>query len=460
VNVVESPKPNRSRKRVVWQALFVVALLSITYLLWLRSQPERITAISSSTFREEPYKVSGGNLFTFVYGSPYINNNPGIQVQSLRDHSTRMLVLVDPQHQFYRHLLGSGASTTITPCLWSVVGEELYYAVEARSKNGFSPNQMPTPYSPRSLNTFLMPTNHPAAEEIADQTRIVVPQAPLPVQDVQFRRISLQGEASKEVVALRGESFILIGSQVFWIRPAVEETAQVTQGRDLRTQRAWLETTAHSDLMLTSLADGTTRCIRHGIPRDAGLTRVETGVTWGEVLPYPERSTRFYARASDGSVHALKFLTGRYMRLLLEFEGRFYWTDIRKNEADESQFPSNREVLMSSNLDGGDQREILNQVDKRSLEKIALSLYHGTLYCRFNELPAQDTDPPRGLLCRLSPEKTDPIEIVRKMPAGTDTTFLCEEGYLYFVWQDPAHRFLPFFRAGSPPALYRIPLDH
>ncbi|MCW3053618.1 MAG: hypothetical protein JWN14_2788, partial [Chthonomonadales bacterium] len=186
----------------------------------------------------------------------------------------------------------------------------------------------------------------------------------------------------------------------------------------------------------------------------------ETGVTWREVGPYPEKSVRFYARASDGAVSALKPLTDvRSPNPLRDFGGRFYWTEVR-HDGEEAALQTTHEVLMSANMDGTDVREILNKVEQRFLANIALSSYRGTLYCRLNELPMAETDAPRWFLCRLHPEKTDPIEIVRKMPSESDAAALCDGGYLYFVRQESKHSFLPPFQVTYTPALYRVPLDH
>jgi len=439
--------------------LFVVALLIAACLLWMRNQPERLITFSDTSYSPGYYKVSGDNLVLFASppSNPYATF--GIQVRSLKGHTTRTLVPADPQLQFYRPILSRGMMIEPGPCLWSIAAGELYYAVEARSQYGISPNEGPDP-PPGHYSTFLMASKGPTPAESREETRILISQAHLPVQAVQFREISLQGGSPREVVALRGENFIMIGNQVFWIRPQVEKTVQISRSRKPHGRNNWLETTAHSDLMLTSLTDGATRCIRHGIARNPGLRLMATGVVWAEFAPYPRKPNTFYARASDGSIHDLKTLSdARFPKPLLEFGGRIYWTDIR-HEAEESAFQTSHEVLMSCNLDGSDAREILNKVDQRFLDSIMLSAYHGGLYCCLNELPMKDSDTPRGLLCRLFPEKYDPIEIVRKMPTGSDATALSDGGYLYFVWQEPHHSFSPPFRVTHTPALYRVPLDH
>lgn len=212
--------------------------------------------------------------------------------------------------------------------LWSIADGELYYAITPRSQFAIVLNPGSSPsFAP--ANTFLIPPKTPSDSKSVEQTRIPIQQKALPIQKVRFRQISLRGGSPREVAALRGENFCLIGNRLFWIRSEVEEAVQVTTGKHIRPRVARMETTAHSDLMLTSLTDGKTRCIRHGISRCAGLSRMESGITWWEFAPFPSKPTSFYARASDGAIYALEPLTdARFPNPLLEFNGRFYWTEL------------------------------------------------------------------------------------------------------------------------------------
>jgi len=459
VNVVESPKPSRSRKKIVLQALSVAVLLFVAYEVWMRRQPERLTTLAIAAYTDGYFKVSGDNLLMFVSEDSSGDNNGSLRIQSLRDHKTRPLVPPDPQYQFYRPLIGSGMSLDPGPYLWSVEGEEVYYAITPRLQPGVSSGPGPT-QPPGSFSTYRMSSKIPSVAEIAEQKRFPLPQGDLPRYEVRFMQISLRGGSPREIVALRGENYCLIGAHVFWVRPGREDVVQVIQGTNIRTRKTWVETTTRSDLMLTSLTDGTTRCIRHGISRDPRLSRIETGVTWREFGPYPEKSVMFYAHASDGAVSALKPLTDvRSPTPLRDWGGRFYWTEVR-HDGEEAAVQTTHEVLMSADMDGTDVREILNKVEQRSLSNITLSPDRGTLYCRLSELAMTESEPPRWLLCRLNPDKPGPVEILRKMPQGVGAFSLCDSGYLYFVQQEQKRSLSSPLQVNLIPALYRVPLNH
>jgi hypothetical protein len=456
MTAIESPKPSLYRNRLVWQGLCVVALLMIAGRLWIRSQPERLTTLPAPAYDNGYYKVAGDDLVMFVYPDPSRYTAARIQIQSIQNHETRTLVPDDPAYELYRPY-SSGSSIGPLPYLWSMAAGELYYAVVPRSPRGVFLHVDPIARG-LSPGVFLLPPKNLPDKEIDGQTRTKIKEWPLPAQDLRFRQISLQGGASREVAALRGENFCMVGNHLFWIRPAAEVTVEVTRLQNNRKRISWLETTAHSDLMLTSLTDGTTRCIRHGISRDPYLRAIASGVIWSEFAPYPEKPTNFYARASDGAILAMKPLTaGRVPRLLLESGGRFYWTDSRY-ESEVYQF--SHDVLMSSNLDGTDIREVLQKAEERFVSNLSLSSYRGELYCRLEELPMTDQDHPRSLLCRLHPDRSEPIEIVRTLPPGSDAAARFDGGYLYFVLQEQKRRLQLPLTVTYTPTLFRVPLDH
>jgi hypothetical protein len=452
----KSPKPSVTRKIGAGQILLAVTLLLVVLtliagVLWKHTQPERLTTLLQSS-----YTISGEHLYTLAFV-------PSLRVQSLHEPKMRTLLQEDPSYPFCQ------------PSRLSIEDGNLYYAVEPHSGgNTGQPNAVAAPG--HFLGTFLRKPGSLPTTKIAGQTRTHIARNSLPARTVLFRQLSLQAGALRDVTTLRlnqsggqmrqivsgmqggalsedprlrDEGFCLIGSHVFWIRPAVEESEAVIRKDVFGRQNSWLETTAHSDLMLTALTDGKTRCIRHGIAGTTTLSEAGAGITWTEFAPYPRKPTVCYARASDGIVHSLAPATRPILTLFPEFKGRLYWT-VRESG------PGNGEVLMSSKQDGSDSREVLTQVKGRPLSRVSLYPYRGVLYCFLGE----QTQP---LLCRLHPDQSNPVEIVRKLP--TNAGFAQFDGdYLYFVLSEHFHNFLAdvtnnAVSDGYAPTLYRLPLD-
>ena len=71
--------------------------------------------------------------------------------------------------------------------------------------------------------------------------------------------------------------------------------------------------------------------------------------------------------------------------------------------------------------------------------------------------PSSDGEVRRAAI--FGAKKSDPVEVLRKMPPGSDTHSLCDGGYLYFSWQEPKLSLLTPFNVTYTPALYRVPLD-
>ncbi|MCW3099927.1 MAG: hypothetical protein JWL77_5545 [Chthonomonadaceae bacterium] len=436
---IGSPKPTTSRKSIAGQVLFALALLMIARLLWVRTQPERLIGIFAGG-----YKISGDHLYTFSA------DNSRIEVESIHEPGFRTLVSKDIDGPFfgpYQH------------GVLSIEDGNLYYGVVPRlqppSPRTFMPQQ---PKSSRGR--FLLPPEDLPGTQIAGQTRTRRAQYSGPKEEVRFRQVALQGGAPRETAILQGTSFCLLGSHVFWVRPGVEEAVVVRQGRT-----SWLETTARSDLMITSLTDGATRCIRHGIYGYTLLTPRQSGITWLEASPFPWPPTLVYAGASDGSVHALGPAGDRTaeenIRELLEFRGRLYWTAAT---ATPRRFRGGSLVLMSSRLDGTDMQEVLKPSDNHFVPVFGPYLYRNALYCCLHPTPRRPGDRTHSFLCRLHPNQSDPIEILRKLPFRVNYSQL-DGGYLYLDMverQGSLWASLTNDGAGETytNTLFRVPLDH
>jgi len=391
MTAIGSKKPPLSRKSIAGQILFVVALLLVARILWTRNQPERLTKVAQINFN---YKIVGDN----IYGLGSVE--PAIRTQSVHGSRSRTLVPNDPNYPFYSQSTDSELT---------IVEGTMYYVVKARS----IPSSESNAY--QGSPSYLLPPNGLPNPPIARQKRAQRTQYPPSADEIKIRQIPLQGGTPHDVATFHTDNLCLVGSHVFWIRPEAEETEQVSyQGRK------WWEATAHSDLMLTSLTEGTTRCIHHGIYRHTFLKLQPTGISWIDLAPYPTQLTLFYTNASDGIVHALGPLKNQSPNPsamdLLELGGRLYW--------------STNQGLMSSTLDGTDIREILKPSEKHMVPLQAPFLYRNSLYFYMQEESRSPKDQPPTYLCRLHPDQSDPLEIVRKLPALT--TYTPSDGYLYF----------------------------
>ena len=313
------------------------------------------------------------------------------------------------------------------------MGDKLYYVVEPLPKSIFGVGGGGGgSTSDQFLGTFLRPQNSPPGTN-AEQKRLDSGPTYLGVRDVRFRQISLHGGTPRDAATFRTARVSLLGNQVFWVRPGPEERSATIRMQEDRNRPYWREVTAHSDLMLTSLTNGVTRCIRHGIPYNTNLHAGEVGVAWIEAAPFPEPPTLFYARVSDGSVRSLgapakeNEFTNWASKHFAEFGNRLYWLSVSQNGNDPS-------VLVSANLNGKDIRNVCTQRDSHPMDVRSLHGYKGNLYCCIVEPPVMSPGvaPRNQYLCRVHPARADPLEIVYQLPKGFAFDQL-DGGYLYLI---------------------------
>lgn len=427
MTAIKSPKPSVSWKSIAGQALFVVVLVLLARYLWIRDRPERLEYPPNAS-----YKISSNNLYATIPGDnlPPDQGIPGhrentVQVQSIYDSSRRVIGKEDKDVQFY---------SLSPPNPFLVADGKLYYAVIPRPK--VAPRIVGAEgrraASGRDLINFLPPSKRSPGTGGVGPRRVGIVPAPLPTQEIRFRQVPLQGGASHDVVTLRGENFCLVGNHVFWLQSGSEEQTRGVQGSAQGKEAA-----PRGCLMLTSLADGVTRRIRSGILRSVTLVPGDSGVSWKEPAPSPGRLAVFYASASDGSVHALGTLaqSDQNPPRYVEFGGRLYWPVVVPVLEGNSNFHS---VLMSANLDGADVREVCAQVNKHRIESLWLSVHQGRLYGCLSEAPGETEDRFKSTqyVCRLHPDRSDPIEVVHKLP-GTSRQYQFDGDYLYFSYVEP-----------------------
>lgn len=151
----------------------------------------------------------------------------------------------------------------------------------------------------------------------------------------------------------------------------------------------------------------------------------------------PGNPTLYYASSFDGSVRSLGDVAqdNRYGHRYrcVEAGNRLYWTKLVLVRNQPIHF-----VLMSANKDGSDIREVLTQHDQHPIAYMELHAYRGGLYCFLTETPTLI----KGLavfvqyLCRLHPDRSEPLDILYKMPEHTGGIRF-EGGYAYLGGREP-----------------------
>lgn len=449
-------KPVVNRKSVLWQTLFVIAMLLVMRYLWTHSRPEPlgITDIPS-----ENALIVGDDLYG-VTGRGSRSGGMAVEVTSVSSGQKREIAAESADILF-----------SSLPQL-SIAGGNLYYAVYPRPKNTSFMGGVPAGGSGRVqkfLGTFLR------SPQKAPDT--VMRRLPVPTkgvfssagQEIRIRQASLQGGAPRDVMTLHCGTTCLLRSHLFWIRLGADESFNVTLLHQKGTVTYWTEVTPHCDVMETSLTDGTTRCIRSGVPLDTHLHLEEEGVSWQEPALYPNPPALCYAR-EDGSVRSLGALEkgmDRYRpsneKWIAESGDRIYWQDVFSIAPEMNAGYTYK--LMSARLDGTDRKEICSQWRGRPIEFLMLHSYQGALYACVGGAPEMVQGKPARtmMICRVHPERTDPLEVVRTVPEGFGARMF--NGNMLYLSHQYKHRSfwanLTNDDAGVvyKSALYRIPFS-
>lgn len=455
-----------NRKSLALQALFALALLAVVRVFWLRQQPERLQVTAAN---DAPL-----SFIALTDRTCYLTRTAGY---GLRANETAICALTLPGGDL--HLIGKESS--LYGIFSGRAGDnlisngKLYYTATVRNVPA-APGKIDNDAvwgrrvggnlgaqgilnaenakGGRDLGTFRMP---PAGLALATGQKCLS----LTTQNVvppgyRVRQMPLSGGSPQDAPVPAGNSLILQADHVFWIRPAAEQTAEIAQGETPRDRLRWKERTAQGDLMLTSLPDGATRCIRHGVYSNTKLVPGTAGVSWSEPALYPRAPNLFYARAADGRITALgQSDPGIDPPTCVELGERLYWTEM--DHAAQSY------TLMCAHLDGTDVHEIPGMTQQRRIGRLQLYGYQGSLYGCLQELSAGDREDYPVSLCRLHPDRSDPIEIVRKISgrgvaADAFNDFQFAGGYLYFQLTERPGFWAKLTRADVQRALYRVPL--
>ncbi len=225
---------------------------------------------------------------------------------------------------------------------------------------------------------------------------------------------------------------------MYWIKAGPDERVQVTRGDE-----TWDEVRGHSDLMITSLADGATRKLCFGLSASTLLFAGAESVFWTEPHPFPDTRVDLCSmQPGDDKPHVLpNFEADLYFVAPVEYQGRLYWfASETVDSLRQRRVPrlDDATQLVSTDRDGSDRRVLFSLPALRKRLTAPLSLHRGALYFRLadpypSELPtaAQAAKQPQ-YLCRLHPERADPVEVVCKLPGQTNSMWF-DGGYFYFL---------------------------
>src|SRR5262249_16509890 len=109
-----------------------------------------------------------------------------------------------------------------------------------------------------------------------------------------------------------------------------------------------------------------------------------------------------------------------------EYQGRLYWIQYETSfQPLPSTLPGR---LVSANPDGSDRKTVLDLTTAKMVAVGELKAYQGSLYCTYL-LPQKYGVMNPTLLCRLHPERTNPMELLRSVSG----TVGFHDGYLYFA---------------------------
>jgi hypothetical protein len=399
-----------------------MALLLIVRYLWMRDQPERLGSTKVGDFgisKETMVAVRSSSYHEVV-----------VQTQSIYGGREKEICR-DP------HTLFSLIWPGIYDSNLSIANGKLYYGVYMPSvplkRSSYAGSvgsaTLKNVYVPPYRGSFLLASiqGAPSADAVQKRTHS---RSMRDSDAVRFRAVSMDSGKWQDGPTLKGVSFTLVGESVFWIHPAVEDRVEVFQGRAPRYAAQWNENSAHSDLMLTSLTTGMTRCIRQGVAANTALQGGNAGVSWQEPSLYPRAPVLFYARSVDGVVRSLIALSDkspyRSTPRLVEFQQQLY--------ADVLNGAAGTATLKMFGFNGDQSSEI--SLHGKEYVQGGVTAHNGSLYSLMVESQARNGTRVQGraklLLCRLHPERSEPVEVLHKLPEGCGN-YRFEGKYLYFT---------------------------
>ena len=226
------------------------------------------------------------------------------------------------------------------------------------------------------------------------------------------------------------------GQNLYWIRERPDSSNWVRRGHE-----EWTEVTGKSDLMVTSLPDGSSRCIHTGLPVEATALQARAeGVFWSQLRPFPDSHRDvYYYRAAAGRILKLREDEPKWTRPPVYFAGRLYgFTTASRSETIrvESGYPVNRgyEIwsLISINPDGSDRRAVCSL----RCYMAELMMHAGSFYC-LEQDPVIPAHTQRQRLYRVHLDRGQPLEGVFTLPEmAVSGQGFDSDGYFYFTVEE------------------------
>lgn len=319
------------------------------------------------------------------------------------------------------------------------------------------------------LGDFLAPNRHFSVSHAPWEKRQILPSIPEkslqdPPIEIHLKRVPLSGGTPQEVARIpghvwsQGEPIVVSGQNVYWLRNRPGERMQVTTEADKdQIGRALAEklketgtagsgnpktfvhdeVIGHSDLMVTSMKDGSARVLRSGLS-GYGIFGGANAVFWTEPRVYPDlRQSLYMLHLPDEQIRCLTTSDPARDIRPAEYQGGFYWQDIGR-EYDRGNPPrviGTTARILRARPEDTEARPVLSLEQPGFLAATGPFAQEGQLYLLFKEpvKPNMDADLERQpfWLCRLHPERAQPLEKIRTLP-GDAYDFHFDQDYLYF----------------------------
>jgi len=440
-----SRKPILNKRVLLLQAVAILAMLLVAWLLWKRDQPERLRDLGAPWHYD---LLSSGALYRF--DSHDTMNRSGVVLLSrpVQGGKERTLVEEDSRYDLF------------SPSAFAVSDGSLFYALR--------PHQNPVTYSGNSsgasastskiryLGAFAPSVNQILAPGNAPEKRVTRSHWYPPPTAAHFRQAPLQGGAARDLATIHCSTAKLIGSHVFWTRQS-----QQTQVVDVkRGNETWTEVPAAVRLVLTDLVNGSEQDLDR--IAETYLTPGESGVFWVKLHPFPDDNRDlYYARATDGTVLPLgQMPTSQSIGWSVEYQKALYWFDVRKD-----LYGLNTAVLMAASLNGAGIGPVLSLTDQHvdDVPGENLAVYRGALYCLVRKGdPSIPLESRQILLARVHPDRQGSLDIVCRLPVYA-SDFHFDQGFLFYTLLDTEHSLLGTLAGDEPGGrythtLYRVPL--
>jgi len=285
-------------------------------------------------------------------------------------------------------------------------------------------------------------------------------------ESYRLRRVSRGGGPARDVPNVEADYWSwdiqIVGDWIYWIKTRPDDATIIMRGPEVHMERI-----GHSDLMATSLQTGETRKLAGNMDASAALMSGTGGVYWEEPRPYPDLiQDLYYASATTPRRLAIPgYQASSYDRpflgsdTLTEYRGRLYWIQYTTDMSHPAPSPVTRPArLVSANSDGSDLKTVLDLTPGKLATFRLLKADQNSLYGAY--LPPERYGQVNAtLLCRLHPERANPLEILRPMAGGITV----DQGYLYFDAEEKVGAFWDLVMNDEVNLkrvshLYRIPL--